>query len=201
MHPIQCDCGAIRGEIRGTGTTNRVICYCTDCRAFARFLGKPGVLDGQGGTEIVQLNLSRLTFLAGQEHLAAVRLSDQGMVRWFAACCKTPIGNTLPNPTMSFIGLIHSCLSHTKLDSDFGTHVALVNTDTAVGEPKPGQRGLLRVIARILWIAGAGRITGTYKRSALFDESGSPRVQPAVLTPAELAVLKCIASAPSESRS
>jgi hypothetical protein len=35
-----------------------------------------------------------------------------GLLRWYAACCKTPIGNTLPNFRASFVGLIHSCLQN-----------------------------------------------------------------------------------------
>ncbi len=53
MHPIQCKCGAVRGHLEGTGTSSRLVCYCTDCGAFARFRGQEAeVLDGQGGTEI-----------------------------------------------------------------------------------------------------------------------------------------------------
>ena len=32
------------------------------------------------------------------------------MIRWYAGCCKTPIGNTLENHKISFVGLLHNCL-------------------------------------------------------------------------------------------
>lgn len=191
MHPIQCKCGTVRGQLEGTGVNNRLICYCTDCRAFARFLDRAAdVLDEQGGTEIVQVAQPRLRFSQGADRIAAVRLSEKGMIRWYASCCKTPIGNTMTDPKVSFIGLIHSSLDHAQVDRDFGKAIAILNTATALGDTKPTQRGLLGVIARFIWIVFTTRISGRYKTSQMFNESGSPRVVPTILTPQELARLK-----------
>lgn len=191
MHPIQCRCGAVRGQLEGKGTCNRIICYCADCRVFARFLGNsPDVLDAQGGTEIFQVAQSRLRFFEGEAHLAAIRLSDQGMVRWYASCCGTAIGNTMATPKIPFIGLIHTCLDQNRADKDFGTNVAIVNVDGALGTPKPKQKGLLGVVARYLWIVVTSRITGEYRKSPLFTSSGMPLVDPKVLSSEELANLK-----------
>ena len=117
MHRLQCQCGSIRANIDSAGTSNRIICYCTDCRAFARFLARPDVVDARGGTEIIQVAQSRVRITRGKERLAAIRLTENGMVRWYASCCRTPIGNTMINPKMGFIGLVHSCLDHTQLTS------------------------------------------------------------------------------------
>lgn len=191
LHPIQCKCGAVRGQLEGIGSHCRLICYCTDCRAFARFLGKaPEVLDKQGGTEIVQVAQQRLHFVQGEDRLAAVRLSDKGMLRWYTTCCATPIGNTMANPKAAFIGLIHSCLDRGQMDKDFGTQVAVLSTGTALGEPKPEQRGLLGVVARFLWILFSNNIAGGYRKSPLFNASGLPRVAPKILNAQELASLK-----------
>lgn len=191
MHPIQCKCGTIRGRLEGTGVHNRLICYCTDCRAFARFLGRSAeVLDEQGGTEIVQVAQPRVRFSQGADRIAAVRLSEKGMIRWYASCCKTPIGNTLADSKFPFIGLIHSSLDRARMNRDFGTTIARLNTDTAVGDTKPSRRGLPGVIARFIWIVVTTRIRGQYGNSQLFDDSGSPRVVPSILTPQELARLK-----------
>ncbi len=191
MHPVQCKCGTVRGHLDGTGVHSRVICYCTDCRAFAKFLGRAAeVLDEQGGTEIVQVAQARLRFLQGEDHLAAVRLSEKGMIRWYASCCNTPIGNTMDDPKISFIGMIHSSLDRSRMNQDFGAQMAILNTDTALGEPKPRQSGLLGVIARFIWIVVTTRISGQYKKSQLFNASGSPQVVPTILTPQELVRLK-----------
>ena len=191
MHRIQCKCGTVSGQLSGKGTSNRVVCYCTDCRAFAHFLGQTNeVLDAQGGTEIVQVAQPRLTFSQGIEHLAAVRFSEKGLVRWYAACCKTPLGNTLLNPKVPFIGLIHSSLDRSRMDADFGESVARVNTNTATGEPKPKPNGLFVSMLRFLWIVLSTRISDRHAKSALFNESGAPIVCPTVLTAEEVRQLK-----------
>jgi hypothetical protein len=191
VHAIRCRCGALRGQLDCSGVSNRGICYCTDCRAFANFLGRHGeILDERGGTEIVQLAQPCLTFSQGTEHLAAVRLSEKGLIRWYAACCKTPIGNTAATPKVGFIGVIHSCLDRSHIDSDFGTSIALMHTASALGDGKLKQRGLFGMIVRILWILFITRISGRYKNSQLFDRSGVPKAQPRVLTREELMALK-----------
>jgi hypothetical protein len=179
VHAIRCNCGSVRGQLDCSGVSNRGICYCTDCRAFANFVDRNGkILDERGGTEIVQL-----------AHLAAVRLSDKGLIRWYAACCKTPIGNTMATPKVGFIGVIHSCLDRSNMDRDFGTSIALMNTTNALDDAKLKQRGLFGVIVRILWILFITRVSGRYKNSQLFDRLGVPRVRPRVLTAEELMAL------------
>lgn len=190
MHHIQCQCGTLHGAVQAGGTCNRLVCYCTDCRAFARFVGRDNVLDEQGGTEIVQLAQSRLRFTQGAEQLAAVRLSESGMIRWYAACCKTPLGNTMPDPKMSFIGLIHTSLARPQMDEDFGTTIALASTASALGEPKPQQRGMVGIILRFLWLLATERISGRYRQSPLFRVDGTPIVEARILSAAELQALK-----------
>lgn len=190
MHPVRCKCGSVSGQIEGSGASVRVVCYCVDCRAFARYLGRNAeVLDAQGGTEIVQVAQSRLRFSRGMEHLAAMRLSEKGMVRWYAACCKTPIGNTMANPGISFVGMIHASLDREQLDRDFGTAVAHVNTGSALGERTVKPRGLFSVMIRFVSIVVAARLSGRWRESPFFNHSGSPIVRPVVLTPSELATL------------
>jgi hypothetical protein len=190
-HNIRCKCGSIRGHVHGKGINNRVVCYCSDCQAFAKFLEcQNEVLDTHGGTEIVQVAQARVNFSQGKEHLAILRLSKKGLIRWYAACCKTPIGNTLSNPKISFIGLIHSALDRAMIDQDFGKNIAIVNVNAATGEPKPEQKGLLGATLRFLWIILSMRIGGQYKKSELFNESGKLIVSPTVLTAEERGVLK-----------
>lgn len=191
MHPIQCKCGTVRAQLEGTGISSRVLCYCTDCRAFARFLGQPEqVLDRQGGTEIVQVSQGRLRFSAGKERLKAVRLTEKGMVRWYADCCKTPLGNIMANRGISFVGLIHSALDQARMDEDFGKASAVVNVETALGEPKPKQVGLPGIILRFIRLVAGARLSGEYRNSPFFDASGALIAQPTVLSADALALLK-----------
>ena len=195
MHSIQCQCGTIRGQIEGGGICSRVICYCTDCRAFANFLGQfDDVCDAQGGTEIVQIAQPRLRMVQGIEHLACLRLSANGMLRWYTSCCNTPLGNTMADPKIGFIGMIHSSLDRSHMNSDFGTSIARLNTNTALGETKPQQRGLPGVILRFLWLVVSTRFSGSYKKSQLFNSAGAPIVQARVLTAEELEHFKNISA-------
>lgn len=192
-HRIECECGALRGHVEGRGLCNHVICYCADCRAFARFLGcAERVLDAQGGTEIVQLAQPRVRFTQGAELLAVVRLSERGILRWYARCCNTPIGNTLGTPKIAVIGLIHACLDHDRLGEDFGRGLAIVHTANALGDPKPRPRGLLGVIVRGVALAAGNRVSGRYRGSPLFDEAGAPKATPRILEPEVLQSLKAL---------
>ena len=112
------------------------------------------------------------------------------MIRWYATCCGTPIGNTMASRKAAFIGLIHSCLDRQQMDKDFGADVAVLNTDTALGQTKPKQRGLLGILVRFIWIVVTNRVTGQYRKSPLFNSSGLPRVTPKILRADELDKLK-----------
>ena len=108
-HPLQCRCGTLKGSVESPKSGNRVICYCNDCQAFAYCLGRADdVLDERGGSDVIQILPKNITFTQGVEALACMRLTDKGLLRWYASCCNTPIGNTLATPKMSFIGLLHS---------------------------------------------------------------------------------------------
>ena len=64
-------------------------------------------LDAAGGTRIYQLPPANVQITGGQENLACLRLKEKGLIRWYAKCCNTPIGNTV-SKSMPFIGLIHT---------------------------------------------------------------------------------------------
>ena len=122
-HPLQCRCGTFKGYVAQPERVNRVVCYCRDCQAFAHFLdGANDILDAQGGSDVIQAIPANVTFIAGTEALACMRLSEKGLLRWYVKCCNTPIGNTVANYRVSFIGLVHSCLDSTgeSLDASFG---------------------------------------------------------------------------------
>jgi hypothetical protein len=95
---LSCACGELRGELRGhtRARSNRVLCYCRDCRAFVGdFLSRPDLLDAFGGTDIFQVALGQVAIRAGGRAFACARLSGRGLHRFYAACCKTPWGNAV----------------------------------------------------------------------------------------------------------
>ena len=187
-HPLQCRCGTVKGCLTRTTGVNRCVCYCRDCQAFAHFLGKADeVLDAQGGTDVVQTRPANLIFTQGQDALACMRLTPKGLLRWYAACCNTPIGNTVANYRVPFVGLVHSCLEGTgaSLDQSFGPVRARVNTKSAKGEV-PGSGGMMSAILPFIALVARPLIDGSYKRTPFFSaDTGAPRVAPKVLSRSE----------------
>src|SRR5216683_8060072 len=148
-HPLQCRCGTLKGYVAHSTRVNRCVCYCRDCQAFAHFLGRPSeILDAQGGTDVIQTRPANVTFAQGQDAFACMRLTERGLLRWYAACCNTPVGNTLSNFRVSFVGLVHSCLEGTggSLDDSLGPVRARVNTKSAKGEVRTGSGGRIAVL-------------------------------------------------------
>ena len=189
-YPLHCCCEAVRAELDLPTRVNRVVCYCHSCQAFAYFLGREAdVLDQQGGSDIVQVRPASLNFARGAEHIACVRLTQKGTMRWYAKCCRTPIGNTVANPRVSFIGLIYPFVagSREERDAAFGPVTGRVFTDGARGEPRPSAMGFARSVAKMAAIVLGARISGAYRRTPFFRRDGIPIATPYVLTVTEYA--------------
>jgi hypothetical protein len=186
---LRCRCGSVRGVARGVAPSkvNRCFCYCDDCQAFAHFLDRADVLDAHGGTEITQMSQANVAFTAGGDKIAAMRLTPSGLIRWYAACCRTPIGNTLRSSAMPFIGVIHAFIAapSAALGPIRGRASAKSAKGGGAAVPKDGLPDLI-MVARVLAKLAGWRLRGDHKRSALFDPvSGKPVVTPRVLAPAE----------------
>lgn len=191
---IRCTCGAVQGVARDVSRreANRVVCYCDDCQAFAHFLGRAGeILDAHGGTEVVQMSPARLEIDAGTEQLRCMRLTPKGTCRWYTACCRTPIGNTLATHQVPFVGLVSSCVQagagRDALDLALGPIHGRVWGRFAKGDT----RGLTKLHARVplLMLLRVGRLLltwrlrGDHRQSPFFEpDTGEPVSAPHVLT-------------------
>jgi hypothetical protein len=192
-HPLRCQCGTLQGYVSHPETVCRGICYCKDCQAYAHFLGKADeILDEMGGSDVIATLPQHVTFTQGIEALTCISLSNRGMLRWYASCCNTPIGNTSRDFKVSHVGLMHSCLTNpsASLDSAFGPVRMKVGMKSAKGTPKgmavSTTVAILGFMARLI----RTRLNCGYKNTPFFDpETGSPRVSPKVLTQAERASL------------
>ena len=190
--PIRCSCGAVAGHVAGLSrrNVNRVVCYCDDCQAFARHLGHPErVLDAHGGTDIVQTSAARVRFAQGSDRLACLRLSPKGLLRWYAGCCATVIGNTLATPALPFVGLVHTCLhdAHgTPRDEALGPIRGRAFLKCATGDAsalRATKGSMAAMILRFGRIVAAARLRGDHKRSPFFDaHSGAPAAAPRILS-------------------
>jgi Family of unknown function (DUF6151) len=191
-HNLQCRCGKVRGSISDCEFASRGICYCTDCQAFAHYLNQSGsVLDSQGGTDIIQASPTSVVLSQGSDQLACIRLTEKGLLRWYARCCNTPIGNTMASFRLSFVGLVHGCLGagEQSLDHSFGPIQMRAYTKSAIGVDKPRANGVLLAVFRFSGRMLRARLNGSYRQTPFFDSLGVPVATPRVLSGEEHATL------------
>lgn len=188
---LRCRCGAFIGTATQVSAKAgiRGVCYCDDCQAFARYLDADGTtLDAQGGTDIFQMSPARLTVAQGLERLACVKVTPKGPLRWYADCCRAPIGNTAPTRQLPIVGMILSSVQARpqELDKVLGPVQARVMVRYAKGvvaDSAPTYDGFPPShIARMLWKILVWRIGGDHRRSPFFDSStGKPITSPRLL--------------------
>lgn len=177
---LRCRCGDVSGTLREVSpkTINRAVCYCDDCQAFLYWLDRADLLDRQGGTDLVQVAPSSVTLHRGQDRVRGMRLSPKGMFRFYASCCKTPLGNTVKPTVLPFIGVAVGAFPKAEiLDAAAGPPRARVLGKFAVG-PNPDSSAL-KMAAMIAHVGGrilAWKLGGKAWPHPYFDrESGQPR--------------------------
>jgi hypothetical protein len=183
---LRCQCGKLQGEVDTRGVAARVVCYCKDCQAYARFLGRDAdVLDAAGGTEVEATLPAAVRFTAGIEHLGCMSLSPRGPYRWYATCCRTPIGNTARDPKMSYVGLVRACLDAPaeSLDRQLGRARGVVNRASAHGPVAATPAGTAWAVAKIGSMILRARLGGGYRDNPFFvPGAATPIRAPQVLT-------------------
>jgi hypothetical protein len=142
---LHCRCGEVRGLVTNASarTVNRVVCYCDDCQAFAHQLGRADLLDAHGGTDIVQVAPASLKLVQGQHRIVGLRLTPNGLFRWYASCCNTPMGNAL-RPAIPFVGIVAQVFDNgvQRPDQVFGKPVGAVFGQYAIGDAPAGSTGI-----------------------------------------------------------
>ncbi|XXX78376.1 DUF6151 family protein [Sorangium sp. So ce134] len=194
---LQCRCGKIHGWLRDASPSavNRAVCYCSDCQAFLHHLGRAELLDEHGGSDIVQVPPSAISFDRGSELVAALRLTPGGLYRWYASCCKTPLGNT-PTPRLPVIGITTELFQQAPgarpLDEVFGAPRGGIFGKEAIGEPPPGTvKPNVRLLARTIGKVLGWKLRGKSWPHPFFDRaSGNPRYPITVLSRAERDALR-----------
>jgi hypothetical protein len=187
----------VRGVAHGVSPSSgfRLVCYCKDCRAFARILARPDVLDAAGGTDIFQMAPGRLKLTAGVDALRCMRFSEK-VLRWYTDCCRTPIANSAVSPRFPLIGLIHSFMDFDACgrsrDETLGPPLCRIHERSALSPlpadaPPAASFGVLTQRAsKVLgwWLCGLGR------PNPFFDaRTGAPLSAPRLGTPEERAAL------------
>lgn len=188
---LQCECGQVQGTVLTGHGYARATCYCADCQAYARWLDQPGLTDAHGGTDLVAMNPSAVRFTAGEESIACMSLSEKGLLRWYARCCRSPLANTPRDPNLAYVGIFADRLSPPRMvDAAFGPPgETVLNAGSAVGRvgttPVTFLAGGLHIVGGIL----AAKLHGQAP-TLFFDEHGHPLRDPQVLTPARRARLQ-----------
>jgi len=187
---LRCACGKITGTALDISPNAgcRLVCYCGDCQAFARFLGRLDIMDEWGGTDLFQFAPARLR-LSSSDTLSCLRLSEKGMYRWYCGECKTPLGNTL-TPSVPFVGIIHSIMDFggdaSARDATLGKPIGYAGAEAASGAlPAERRAKPWRAIARALRLVAKWWLTNAGSPSPFFDASRAPRATPRILTPDE----------------
>jgi hypothetical protein len=109
------------------------------------------------------------------------------MIRWYASCCRTPIGNTMATSAMPFIGVIKAFIDapSAALGPIRGRGFAKSAKGGTAAVPRDGLPEIV-MIARVLAKVLRWRLRGDHQRSALRDAAtGKPLAEPRVLGEAE----------------
>ncbi|SFK52816.1 DUF6151 family protein [Shimia haliotis] len=182
---IACRCGEFGAVLKHASpkTGSHVQCYCKDCQAGAKALGAEDTLMPRGGTDIFQTLPASVEITKGEAHLAALRLSPRGLIRWYASCCDTPVFNTLGTQKLSFVGLFVNTMQGDAVDKTVGKVIAVNSAETAapgVGVLK--SYGFNKAGFHVLARHFGAMLRGDAKTGPFFDAEGAPTVTPRVLT-------------------
>lgn len=194
---VECDCGQVQGLVNPKNLFGyRAACLCDDCQAYAYYLQRSDTLDINGGTDIIPSMPSHYQITAGAEKLSCVRLSDKGMYRWYAECCKTPMGNAMASASMPYIGIPERIFekknSTSTIEELFGPVTERMQAQFAKGELPPLSKKtvsfgfMVRVIKFIL----IAKMKGAGSPSPFFNSDGQPIKLPRVLSKSERDALR-----------
>jgi hypothetical protein len=127
-----------------------------------------------------------------REKLASVRMTRRGPMRWYAACCNTPIANTGLSHKQAFASLMAPSLGGAgpALDAAFGPARLFGFVKNARGQPKPPQTPFIGVLLRVVARSLKARLDGSHRRTPFFDvATDRPLAAPTILAPDERARL------------
>lgn len=173
---LRCRCGQLRGQVDSRRVAARAVCYCKDCQAYGHFLSS-GVLDAAGGTEVAATLPAAVRFEAGLEHLACMSLGPKGLYRWYASCCRTPIGNTPRDPKTSYVGLVRACLAESdeQLARELGPLRCRVETQSATVPVQSSGLSTAGVVFKVGLMLVKARLGGGYRENPFFrSAAGEP---------------------------
>ena len=179
---LKCECGEVQGLAKDVSPENgnRIICMCDNCQDYMTHLGKEEYLDQYGGTDIFQLTPSQIKFTHGQENIRCVKMTENGILRWYAGCCNTPIANTMPSAKIPFAGMPHSFMDHEAggktRDQALGPVIAKLFGSFARGNmPEDAhEKAPFWLFIRSIKLLFVAWVRGKAKPNPFYNDDGSP---------------------------
>ncbi|MBN21482.1 MAG: hypothetical protein CL678_09375 [Bdellovibrionaceae bacterium] len=187
---LECFCGKLKGtlQVASNKPSFHVECLCCDCQNFAAYLKQENrILDKYGSTELFQTYPSYIEFSEGSEQIACVKLTEKGLMRWYASCCNSPIANTMSSSKIPFAGISVKLMkfeSETEKESTLGPVIMKAFAKYAIGSKPQGSidRFPLSFIPKILTFMAKGFLGRKYTPHPFFKQ-GTPVSLPKVLNP------------------
>ena len=185
--PLSCTCGNVRCVVRDAGPEHgdRLVCHCNDCRDFVRLLGREAeVLTEHGGVSIYHTRVGNLELVGGADSLAAVHLTEKPLLRWYAACCNTPLFSTTDKAPKAFLSINTFGIAPCDRDRVLGPPIANLFVASATRPDPPGKAAsILSMLPRFLPRIFKDSFGGGWRKSPLFD----PQTQRPIAAPRRLA--------------
>lgn len=189
---VECDCGQVQGLVNPKNLKGyRAVCLCDDCQSYAHYLNRGDTLDANGGTDIIPSMPASYQITSGHNLLSCLRLSDKGMYRWYAKCCKTPMGNAMTSPSMPYIGIPERIFekknSKSTVEELFGPIRERMQAQFAKGDLPPISKKTVSLpfMFRVIKFIIKAKIKGANSPSPFFSEDGKPTKEAKVLSKAE----------------
>ncbi|UWQ93288.1 hypothetical protein K3727_06280 [Rhodobacteraceae bacterium M382] len=182
---FSCTCGEVRGVVDITALRDgaHIACFCPDCRAGELFFDQPD--PAPGPVALFQTAPDRLTFLRGQDKLGLMRLGPNGLFRWYATCCNTPIGNTLKTHKLPFVGIPVARFAAPERLGPVQAQGFIVTSDG-----KKRHKGAGRMVWRMFSRFLSAWMSGRWRNTPFFDvETGKPVAKAKIPTREERAAL------------
>lgn len=193
---LKCNCGKVEGIANNVSPSSgtHLICMCDDCKAYAKYLKREtDILDENCGTQIFQLTPSQVEITKGTEHIACLRLTPKGLMRWYTSCCNTPMGNSM-GAKAPFIGMptiFMDTQSNQNLQQNLGPiRAKMMGKKSKNGKsPNSSSFKILLFIIRSVFKMGQWWLKGMRCPHPFYLLNNEPIVAPNILTRVEREVL------------